>query len=60
MRDDEWQQAFNAGRAEADRILYSALRQIETAQCVTDWGDQPHEQMMEYARAVLAKYREGR
>jgi hypothetical protein len=31
-----------------------ALQRIETGECVTDWADQPHEQMQDEARAALS------
>lgn len=58
MRDDQWQQAFDAGRAEAEGLV-EALEAIGSCECVYEWADQPHEQMRERARTALAKYRAG-
>jgi hypothetical protein len=40
--------------AEAISTLLKVLKRIETGECVTDWADQPHEQMQEEARKALS------
>ena len=37
--------------------LSAALKRIESGECVTDWADQPHEQMQATARDALAELR---
>jgi hypothetical protein len=58
---------FSTGADKVDRLLALiepvmeenerfkvALQRIETGECVTDWADQPHEQMQDEARAALS------
>lgn len=59
MRDDQWQQAFDAGRAEA-------AAEVETVACALEallaWplsGPEPS-RLWDEVRDALAKYREGR
>ena len=56
--DDDYivQSACIAIMAEREKVaaLVEALRRIETAECVSDWADQPHEQMQDVARQALA------
>jgi len=44
--------ALHSRIAEVER-LKEVLRRIETGECVTDWADQPHEQIQHEARAAL-------
>ena len=69
MRDDEWQQAFYAGRAEAEGLV-KALEDIIATNQQREWTathDNPETHWVvrdgpyaRIARTALAKYREGR
>lgn len=69
MRDDQWQQAFDAGRAEAEAALLHALEDIaafddrlgsDRLAKTGSYGSFDEPGSVEIARTALAKYREGR